>query len=283
MSKRLVLSLLLVLFATAPATAQSDSWELIEALDWQSQRVAYQVPGSKSTYNLGPNERIVLGEQARRYLELTQGVDGWVEVVALIEATGGPTVGSFIDIEYHEIGYLEDEDWKDVAPESLLQDIIEGTRDANPIREKNGYPTLEVLGWAEEPYYSERKNTVYWATRLRDSTGGETINAIALKLGRHGYSKLTWTGDPQQFLDAKVALGPALGSYDYQEGARYADFQTGDAVAAVGLGALAVGMMTGNKKAWGAGLFAGALVLLKKFWYFLLLPFLALGRLFRRS
>jgi len=280
MLQRFAMTLFLAVVAAAPAAAQSDP---IEALDWQSQRLAYEIPGSKGTYNLGPDERIVVGAQARKYLELTQGIDGWPDVVALIESTGGATAGSFIDIEYHEIGFLEDEDWKDVVPDSLLQEIIDGTRESNPIRAENGYPTLEVLGWAEEPHYNERNNTVYWATQLRDSEGIEVINAIALKLGRHGYSRLTWTGDPQQFQDAKMALGPALTSYDYQEGARYADFRAGDAVAAVGLGALAVSMMTGNKKAWGAGIFAGALILLKKFWYILLLPFLALGRLFKRS
>ncbi len=280
MFQRLALPLFLLAVAATPATAQTDP---IEALDWQSQRLAYDVPGSKSTYNLGPDERIVVGAQARRYLELTQGIDGWPDVVALIESTGGPTEGSFIDIEYHEIGFLEDEDWKDVAPDSLLQEIIDGTRESNPARAESGYPTLEVLGWAEEPNYNERNNTVYWATRLRDSEGYDVINAIALKLGRHGYSRLTWTGDPEQFRNAQVALGPALTSYDYKDGARYADFRAGDAVAAVGLGALAVSMMTGNKKAWGAGIFASALILLKKFWYLLLLPFLALGRLFKRG
>ena len=280
MLERFALTLFLAVVAAAPAAAQSDP---IEALDWQAQRVAYEVPGSKSTYSLGPDERIVLGAQARRYLALTQGIDGWPDVVALIESTGGPTAGSFIDIEYHEIGYLEDGDWTDVAPDSLLQEIIDGTRESNPIRAQNGYPTLEVLGWAEEPFYNQRNNTVYWATRLRDSEGMESINAIALKLGRHGYAKLTWTGGPEQFRNAKVALGPALASYDYKEGARYADFRAGDAVAAVGLGALAVSMMTGNRKAWGTGLLAGAMILLKKFWYLLLLPFLALGRLFRRG
>ncbi|MDJ0943023.1 MAG: DUF2167 domain-containing protein [Kiloniellales bacterium] len=280
MFQRPALILFLAAAAASPATAQSDP---VEDLHWQSQRLVYEIPGSKSSYDLGPNERIVVGAQARRFLELTQGIDGWPDVVALIESTGGPAAGSFIDIEYHEIGFLEDEDWKDVAPDSLLQEIIDGTRDSNPIRAENGYPTLEVLGWAEEPHYNARNNTVYWATRLRDSEGIEAINAIALKLGRHGYSRLTWTGDPEQFQNAKMALGPALTSYDYQEGARYADFRAGDAVAAVGLGALAVGMMTGNKKAWGAGILAGALVLLKKFWYLLLLPFLALGRLFKRA
>ena len=280
MFPRLALALVLVAATAPPAAAESDP---IEALAWQSQRLAYEIPGSKSSYHLGPDERIVVGTQARRYLELTQGIDGWPDVVALIESTGGPTVGSFIDIEYHEIGYLEDEDWKDVAPDSLLQEIIDGTRESNPIRAQNGFPILKVLGWAEEPHYNPRNNTVYWATRLRDSEGYDSINAIALKLGRHGYAKLTWTGDPEQFRNAKVALGPALASYDYQECARYADFRAGDAVAAVGLGALAVSMMTGNKKAWGAGIFAGAMMLLKKFWYFLLLPFLALGRLFKRD
>lgn len=283
MFKRSAPILLLALFAAAPALAQSNGWEALEALDWKTDIVAYEVPGSKSTYSLASDERIVLGDQARRYLALTQGIDGWPDVVALIESTGGSMAGSFIDIEYHEVGFLQDEDWKDVAPDSLLQDIVEGTRESNSVRAENGYPTLEVLGWAQEPFYSERNNTVYWATHLRDSDGYESINAIALKLGRHGYSKLTWTGDPQQFQDAKMALGPALRAYNFKEGARYADFTAGDAVAAVGLGALAVGMMTGNKKGWAAGFFAGALLLLKKFWYILLLPFLALGKLFKRS
>ena len=114
MFKRTALTLLLALLVAAPALAQSHVWEALEALNWKSDPVAYEVPGSKSTYSLASDERIVLGDQARRYLALTQGIDGWPEVVALIESTSGPMAGSFIDIEYHEIGYLEDEDWKDV-------------------------------------------------------------------------------------------------------------------------------------------------------------------------
>lgn len=283
MFKRSVLALLLAVSATAPALAQSDIRAALDTLDWKTAAVAYDLPGSNSVYSLNPGERLVLGKQARRYMALMEGADAWPDVDAVVESQSGPTEGSFILIEYHEIGFLADDDWKDVASDTLLAEIVEATRQTNEVRRANGYPTLEVQGWVQEPYYSKRRNTVYWAIDVRDSRGFALINAVAMKLGRHGFSKLTWAGLREQFQDAKMALGPALRAYNFKEGARYADFRDGDVIAAVGLGAMAMSLMTGNKRAFGGGILAGALVLLKKFWYVLLLPFLALGKLFRRS
>ena len=66
----------------------------------------------------------------------------------------------------------------------------------------------------------------------------------------------------------------------------YADFQPGvDTVAAVGVGALAYQMMTGNKT--NKGVLAGALtviaVFLKKAWFILFFPVIFLWRKFTRK
>lgn len=43
------------------------------------------------------------------------------------------------------------------------------TRDANAERAKAGYPTVELVGWAEPPHYDSTAHKLYWAKDLKFS------------------------------------------------------------------------------------------------------------------
>ena len=58
----------------------------------------------------------------------------------------------------------------------------------------------------------------------------------------------------------------------------YSNFKTGDKIAAVGIGALLA--TTLGVKALKPGLLVGLALLLKKFWFIILLPFVFIGKLF---
>jgi uncharacterized membrane-anchored protein len=66
-------------------------------------------------------------------------------------------------------------------------------------------------------------------------------NAVALRLGRAGYTELTWVGSIDGFKTAggrPDLLNEALGSHAFEEGFRYGDYQKGDKVAAYGIAGL---------------------------------------------
>ena len=261
------LQLLPVAFCTAvPAMAQTELDKEIRDLSWYKREAVYNIPGSRGAYSLGANERMLMGDQARRFLELTLGNSGGEDAVAVIEILSGPTAGSLVYIQDCNIGYLDEESWDKVSPEALIQDHIKSLWATNIVRKVNGYPTLEILSWAQEPTYDKSHDEIYSAVEMRDSEGATMIVAVALKLGRYGVSVLTWIGDPRQFQDVETILGPTLSRYSFQEGARYADFVPGDAVATARLRDVMLDVHSQERDA-GALMAAQVLIFLRKFWY----------------
>jgi len=173
---------------------------------------------------------------------------------------------------FFDEGYVSDDDWMDLDADLLLEGISESTEEANAQRVENGISTLEVIGWSQEPTYDESSRTAYWSIKFKEGPGF-TINAIALKLGRKGFSKLIWVGDPNQLNLSENSLSTALDNNEFKKGFRYADFSSGDKLAAFGLASL-VAVTAGSKG--GKGVVAGVLVTLlifaKKLWFLIFLP-----------
>ena len=282
---RLLAGLVLAVGLPAAALAQFPEEGPIVELDWQETPGSYALPATNSRYELSHEEILLVGSEARDFMDLSQGVTGWDDVEAVVYTVEGRGRDSWLTVEYYDIGYVRDDDWQELDSDQIYNELLAATEASNEERRANGYPTLELTGWVEYPYYDEASDTAYWALKAVDSAGEETVNAVALKLGRHGYSAITWVGEPRQFTRAEETLRPAIRNYSFDDGFRYADFREGDVVAAVGLGTLAYAMATGNKttKAAAAGIFAVIAALAKKFWFLLLAPFVFLGKLFRRS
>ena len=272
----------------APAMAAVDETEIIrqvQTLDWIAGPNVQEIAAIDATYELGTDEVMTIGEDARRYLELTQGASGWEDVDFLIirETSAGTYLQTFY--AHFDVGYIEDDDWSQLDHDDLLASIRETTDEQNRQRATNGYPTVEVDGWAQPPKYDRERNMVYWAIDASETGTGRIVNATALKLSRDGFTSVTWVGAPSDFHGAATLAG--LGSaFRFDPGNRYADFSAGDAVAGVGLAALATRIASGKgwQKAAGAGLIAFVVAFAKKLWWLIVLPFLWLGRkLFRRD
>ena len=279
------LTIALVLISSAPpALGQSDqAIDEVLNLPWVIEPGVRTVPGADATYRQSDTQMWVDGQDAVRALTLAEGTNQWDAVVGLAI--------DFIDetqivIQDFDIGYIDDDDWGDFDPAVVLSALREATEDANTERRRNGYPTLQVLGYAVEPRYDPTLDAVYWAVRVMVSTGDRVINAVALKLSRDGFSSITWVGSVDQFT-GRETLEVALAPYSFDQGARYADFRAGDAVAGVGLATLATRLITGRDaggagRAAATGLLAVLVAFAKKAWFLLLVPFLFIGRLFRR-
>ena len=167
--------------------------------------------------------------------------------------------------QYFPAGYVGIDDWADLDADALLRTVSDNTEKDNAARRERGQTELHVKGWLRRPTLDRASDTVYWS--FAATQGGQPlINAIALRLGRHGYEKLTWIGDDP---NSKL-LDDTLAAYEFDRGDTYRDYVSGDKLAGYGIAAL-VGAVAGANLAKAAA--AGALLLaLKKLGFLLLAP-----------
>ena len=150
----------------------------------------------------------------------------------------------FTVLRYINAGYVKDDDAANWNAEEMLEAIKEGTAQDNEKRQADGIPLLLIKGWEEEPHYDATAHKVEWAISNRASSDkeGEGVNYNTLALGRYGYLSMNMVGDLKDLPDMKPHAKTLLNYLDFNEGKRYADFDSGtDKVAAVGLAALIAG------------------------------------------
>ncbi len=148
-----------------------------------------------------------------------------------------------VEITYSDEGYIDDDDAKDLDYDDLLEEIKEETRKANPERKKNGYPTIEVVGWASSPFYDENNKKLHWAKELKFE--GEEVNTLNYNirvLGRKGYLNLNAIGNIEVLPLFRKDVDKILASVEFNDGNKYSDFNPDlDKVAAYGVGGLIAG------------------------------------------
>jgi uncharacterized membrane-anchored protein len=167
-------------------------------------------------------------------------------------------------VSYAEDGYLKDSDASKIDYGELLATMQRATREANAARSKGGYPTAELVGWAEPPRYDAVAKKLYWAKDFKFSDdSAHTLNYNIRVLGRRGVLVLNAVASMDRLDAVKRDMAKVIGFVEFNEGHRYADFVPGtDKVAEYGLAALIAGGLAAK-----AGLFKvllGALIALKK-------------------
>ncbi len=165
-------------------------------------------------------------------------------------------------VQYEESGYIKDDDAAKIDYDDELKKMKEGAREANKERVKQGYPAVELVGWATPPHYDAKTKKIYWAKELKFDGGDEnTLNYNIRILGRRGVLVLNAVAGVSQLAEIVRATPGILSAVDFQEGHRYADFNAStDKVATYGLAALVAGGVlakTGFFKVLIAGLIAG--------------------------
>jgi uncharacterized membrane-anchored protein len=202
------------------------------------------------------------------------------ESLGMIFPAGVPPSHAWgIEIFYEPIGYVPDDDAASYDYDDLLARMQADVREANPWRRENGYPAYELIGWAAEPRYDAEGHKLYWAQELQfEGDDIRTLNYNIRMLGRKGVLNLNFIGSIGELPEANAALPDVLAMVRFTEGNRYEDFVPGtDQVADASIGSLISGGPLAS-----AGLIALAAVLLKKFWFVLLLPAIWLFNLFTR-
>ena len=146
-------------------------------------------------------------------------------------------------VTWEEDGYVKDGDAAKINYTDLLKQMKESVHESNAERVKEGYPAIELVGWAAPPRYDAATKKMYWAKELKfGEHEGSTLNYNIRMLGRRGVLVLNAVAEVAQLAEIEQATPAILGMVDFQAGHRYADFTPGtDKVAAYGLAALVAG------------------------------------------
>ncbi len=184
-----------------------------------------------------------------------------------------------INITYSEEGYIDDDDAKDLDYDELLESMQADAVEWNKIRVEQGYEEVDLVGWASPPFYDAESKKLHWAKEL--NFGGAPTNTLNYNiriLGRRGYLQLNAISEMYLLNEVKQSIEPVLGSVEFTDGHRYADFNPSmDKVAAYGIGGLIAGKVFVK-----AGLFAKLGILLAKSWKIIAVAFIALAAFFKR-
>ena len=154
---------------------------------------------------------------------------------------------SFYELSYEDAGYIKDDDARDWKADALLQQLREGTAEGNKRRAAMGVGELEVTGWIEPPAYNAERHQLVWSVGARTKGGpadeAEGVNYRTLILGRQGYVAMTLVTDRAHLDELRPATTTLLDALSFDNGKRYADFNSStDHVAEFGLAALVAGV-----------------------------------------
>jgi uncharacterized membrane-anchored protein len=146
-------------------------------------------------------------------------------------------------ITFDDMGYVSDEDADKINYDEMLKDIQKSEVEENKEREKEGYPAIHLVGWAQKPFYDKERKVLHWAKELAFGTETDhTINYNVRVLGRKGVLVLNAVGTMGNLPDINKSIEGVLGSVEYTAGNTYKEFQPSiDKVAAWTVGGLVAG------------------------------------------
>ncbi len=175
---------------------------------------------------------------------------------------------------FDEVGYVKDDEKKDLDADKLLIRMREGVAEDNKRRKSEGIPTLEILGWHVAPKFNDDTKNLEWSL-LGQSAGEKFVNYNVRLLGRKGVTEVTLIEDFEKVDAAMPEFRGMLNSFQYSQAENYAEFQQGDKIAQYGLGALVLGGTAAA--AYKLGFFGMVAGFLKKAFKFIVVGVVALG------
>lgn len=187
-------------------------------------------------------------------------------------------------ITYEDTGYVSDEDATSIDYDMLIDAMREAAQEENPTRVEQGYPTIDIVGWAAQPRYDAAAHKLYWAKELTFGDGAEhVLNYDMRVLGRQGVLSLKFVADLSQLRVVEQASPAVLAIAEFDPGFRYADFNAStDAKADFGIAGLVGGAAAASLLAKNAGILGVVLLFLKKAWFLVILALGAVGGFIRQ-
>jgi uncharacterized membrane-anchored protein len=231
--------------------------------------------GERATLTFPAGYRFAGPKGAQTMMELTGNLVGGNEIGFVMPDELAEGEDSwFIVFEYSEVGYVSDSDKADLDAAKMFKQMKSNEKNANRVRAERGMSTLEMQGWAVEPFYNEQTHNLEWATELLvKPEGAKVVNHNIRLLGRNGYVEATVVCGPEQLASVRPRAQAVLAGFEYVTGERYAEFRQGDKMAQYGLTGLVVG---------GAVAAAAHTGLLQKILKPLIIGVIAIGAFFKR-
>lgn len=260
--------------AQAPA-AEDTKQVFIEAMK-AGQTGPKDIPlGGQAILKLPAGKVFIAQPHAAKLMHAMGNPGDYSELLGLVFPQGEDSW--FATLRFEPAGYIKDDDAKEWNADDLLKNYRDGTDASNEERVKMGMPALEIVGWAEKPAYAADSHRLVWAMSLRHKGAAASeeqgVNYNTYALGREGYLSLNLVTDLKDLPQHKREAQGLLGSMEFLDGKRYADFNSStDKVAEYGLAALVLGV--GAKK---LGLLAVIFAFVAKFAKIIFLAVLAFG------
>jgi uncharacterized membrane-anchored protein len=240
--------------AEAPAAENDSVQAFVDSLKFQDGQVT--LTAARATLNLPQSLRYLDGADAERVLtDLWGNPPGSDAIGMLVPADISLADGDrswAIVLQYEEEGYVSDEDAQEIDYTEMMQEMQASAADNNEARKQQGYGGVEIVGWAEPPRYDAGTHKLHWAKELAfEGQGEHTLNYDVRVLGRHGVLVMQAVAGIGQLGQIKPGMGEALAAVDFNEGARYADFNPAtDKAAEYGLAALVAGGIAAKTGLW---------------------------------
>ena len=262
------------------AAEQEKVRQFLDSLHFQTGSIT--VDRAHATLDLSGGFRFLAGDDAQRVLSDLWGNPPDEDVVGMLVPQGVSLVAKnawVVVVSYSSDGYVSDSEASTIDYEKMMRDMQESARDSNPQRRKQGYPEIEIVGWATPPRYDAASNKLYWAKELNFAGAPKhTLNYDIRVLGRGGYLSFNAVAGMDQLAMVQERMPRVLDMAQFDAGQRYTDFNsTTDKVAAYGIGALVAGAIAAK-----AGLFAKLLALLIAFKKFIIIGFVAVAAAVRK-
>ncbi len=272
--------------AEAPAAAGDSVQAFVDSLKFQDGQVT--LTAARATLNLPRSLRYLDGADAERVLtDLWGNPPGSDAIGMLVPADISLADGErswAIVLQYEEEGYVSDEDAQEIDYTEMMQEMQASAADNNEARKQQGYGAVDIVGWAEPPRYDAGTHKLHWAKELAfEGQGEHTLNYDVRVLGRHGVLVMQAVAGIGQLSQIKPGMSEALAAVDFNEGARYADFNPAtDKAAEYGLAALVAGGIAAKTGLWAkllALLIAGKKLVIAA----VVLLFAGIGKLFGKK
>ena len=261
--------------------ADIEAWKasVLSQLDRRTGTI--QLEGGVAELQLSDDFYFLDSEDSRLVLEEVWGNPPGGETMGMIfpaKYTPFDDASWAVTVDYVEDGYVKDSEAKKINYDTLLKDMQRDVREESRYRQEQGYESLELIGWAAEPYYDESAHKLHWAKELNFGEADyNTLNYNIRALGRKGYLVLNFIAGMSQLEEIDDALPAVLAAAEFREGYRYEEFDPqNDEIAAYGIGALVAGKAMAK-----LGLFAKIALALKKFWIVGLAVLVGIGKRIR--
>jgi uncharacterized membrane-anchored protein len=212
--------------AAAPQLSADDMNALASSLKYQTGTITLKDGLAKIA--LAPGYRFLDGADAEKVLHDLWGNPPADPSLGMIFPPGkGPLDrdGWGVIVDYEDQGHVNDADAAKINYTDLLKTMQQNVRDSNEERQKEGYPAMQLVGWAEPPHYDAVTHKLYWAKELHvGDENGDGLNYEIRVLGRQGTLDLTAVAGMSDLPAVSTRMPDIMAMVDFKPGHTYAEF-----------------------------------------------------------